>query len=138
MLTDYIKDLDKFLETVEADALSFKPLGTKIHSYTRPTRGPRSSVGGASSSAPSAEDVIEYEVYHVCVHSIVGHNRLAYECDSLPGIRRASASTTAECSFLSFSTLKVVLIFRRKRTHGSLSSCKSPTTCSQDARSQFH
>ncbi|KAI0093745.1 histone acetyltransferase type B catalytic subunit [Irpex rosettiformis] len=61
----YIQDLDKFLEVVETDAVGFKPLGKKIHSYTRPSRSPRPSQGAASGSAPSSsDDAVEYEVYH--------------------------------------------------------------------------
>ncbi|KAI0345086.1 histone acetyltransferase type B [Trametopsis cervina] len=64
---DYIRDLPTFLKLVESDAVNFKPLGTKIHSYTRPSRSPPSSVGASSSS--TANDVIEYEVYHSTWHT---------------------------------------------------------------------
>ncbi|KAI0759471.1 acyl-CoA N-acyltransferase [Irpex lacteus] len=56
----YTNDLDKFLQVVESDAISFKPLGQKIHSYTRPSR----SNAPLGSSKASTDDIIEYEVYH--------------------------------------------------------------------------
>ncbi|KAH7905080.1 acyl-CoA N-acyltransferase [Hygrophoropsis aurantiaca] len=50
---DYDTDESSFLARVEQDAASFKPIGTLIHTYTRPS--PTAVVG----SAP-----VEYEVYH--------------------------------------------------------------------------
>lgn len=64
-ITDYIRDLDSFLSAVESDAISFKPMGTKIHSYARPSPSSLSSGGASGSTLSSTDDVIEYEVYHV-------------------------------------------------------------------------
>ncbi|KAI0684150.1 histone acetyltransferase type B catalytic subunit [Cytidiella melzeri] len=66
---DYIQDLDTFLDIVETDATSFKPLGTKIHSYTRSSHKPPSSIGSVSGTTASSEDIIEYEVYHSTWHT---------------------------------------------------------------------
>ena len=76
----YIHDLDTFLDTVEADAVSFTPLGTKIHSYTRLSSSPLSSNGAdadASTSSAAGDDLIEYEVYHVSHASL---SKLYYYC----------------------------------------------------------
>lgn len=62
---DYIQDLDKFLQVVESDAISFKPLGKKIHAYTR----------SAHSSSGASDDIIEYEVYHVRFEKLSRFNK---------------------------------------------------------------
>jgi histone acetyltransferase 1 len=52
---DYDTDEEAFIARVEEDAVSFRPMGTLIHSYTRPV--------------PNTSEVVEYEVYHVIVIS---------------------------------------------------------------------
>ncbi|KAB5594101.1 Histone acetyltransferase [Ceratobasidium theobromae] len=62
---DYSKSTDAFQATVEKDAASFKPLGEKIHSYTRRAAG--RGKGKSKETSPVGEDdpdAIVYEVYH--------------------------------------------------------------------------
>ncbi|KAG0705310.1 acyl-CoA N-acyltransferase [Suillus ampliporus] len=54
---DYDTEEAAFLARVQEDAVSFRPLGNLIHSYTRPVP----STSGSSSATP---EVVEYEVYH--------------------------------------------------------------------------
>ncbi|KAF9654079.1 histone acetyltransferase type B catalytic subunit [Thelephora ganbajun] len=63
----YETDEKMFLDIVERDAMEFKPLGTKIHSYQRvspSSQGKGKGVASTSKLDPESEDVIEYEVYH--------------------------------------------------------------------------
>jgi Histone acetyl transferase HAT1 N-terminus len=64
----YGQDETAFLDLVEEDSTSFKPLGENIYSYTRqspsaPSKG--KGIATAESLNPTSEDVIEYEVYRV-------------------------------------------------------------------------
>lgn len=59
-LSDYDTDEAAFLTRVQEDAVSFKPIGSVVHSYTRPA----SSTSGSGSAT---QEVVEYEVYHVSV-----------------------------------------------------------------------
>jgi histone acetyltransferase 1 len=64
--TDYYRDRAAFAARVEEDALSFKPLGTLIYSYTRPSplcTGKRK--GTTVALDPESEDAVVFEVYHV-------------------------------------------------------------------------
>lgn len=54
---DYDTDEAAFLTRVQEDAVSFKPIGSVVHSYTRPA----SSTSGSGSAT---QEVVEYEVYH--------------------------------------------------------------------------
>ncbi|KAG1836638.1 acyl-CoA N-acyltransferase [Suillus subalutaceus] len=54
---DYDTDEATFLTRVQEDAVSFKPIGNVIHTYTRPAP----STSGSSSAT---REVVEYEVYH--------------------------------------------------------------------------
>ncbi|KAF8162862.1 histone acetyltransferase type B catalytic subunit [Crassisporium funariophilum] len=62
----YYTDEAAFLKTVEEDAVTFKPLGQPIYSYTRPSPHAASKGKGKSSANldPQSEDVVEFEVYH--------------------------------------------------------------------------
>ncbi|KAG9126419.1 histone acetyltransferase 1 [Ceratobasidium sp. 392] len=62
---DYNKSFDTFKSVVEKDAVAFKPLGEKIHSYTRRAAG--KGKGKGKEAGPVAEDdpdAVVYEVYH--------------------------------------------------------------------------
>ncbi|KAG9100649.1 histone acetyltransferase 1 [Ceratobasidium sp. UAMH 11750] len=62
---DYNKSFDTFKSVVEKDATAFKPLGKKIHSYTRRAAG--KGKGKGKETGPVAEDdpdAVVYEVYH--------------------------------------------------------------------------
>ena len=65
----YHTDETSFLNLVESDAVTFKPQGQKIFSYTRAL--PHSSLtkgkgkGNIQDLDPQSEDVIEFEVYYV-------------------------------------------------------------------------
>ena len=64
---DYYRTEAEYLERVEEDALSFRPPGVKINSYTR--AAPHSSVKGKGAAVTLSEDdpdAIVYEVWHVC------------------------------------------------------------------------
>jgi histone acetyltransferase 1 len=54
---DYDTDEAAFLTRVQEDAASFKPVGSVVHTYTRPAP----SMSGSSSAT---REVVEYEVYH--------------------------------------------------------------------------
>ncbi|KIJ63313.1 hypothetical protein HYDPIDRAFT_29571 [Hydnomerulius pinastri MD-312] len=55
----YDTDEKTFLARVENDAMTFTPIGRRIHSYTRPAQGSSASAGGDATTSE-----IEYEVYH--------------------------------------------------------------------------
>ncbi|QRW00645.1 Histone acetyl transferase HAT1 N-terminus [Ceratobasidium sp. AG-Ba] len=62
---DYNKSFDTFRGIVEKDATAFRPLGQKIHTYTR--RAPGKGKGKGKETGPIAEDdpdAVVYEVYH--------------------------------------------------------------------------
>ena len=65
----YHTDEASFLNFVESDAITFKPQGQKIFSYTRPLLHSSSTKGKGKSNIPDldpqSEDVIEFEVYYV-------------------------------------------------------------------------
>lgn len=76
----YHTSLPSFTAAVEADALAFRPLGEKIHSYTRVLRDrasatPNSSAGDRGKDKEKdrereddgGEQEVEFEVYHVRV-----------------------------------------------------------------------
>lgn len=54
---DYDTDEATFLTRVQEDAVSFKPIGNVVHTYTR-------SAPSTSGSSSAIRDVVEYEVYH--------------------------------------------------------------------------
>ena len=66
----YHTDEISFLNLVEREAITFKPQGQKIFSYTRPLPHSSSTKGKGKSNIqdldPQSEDVIEFEVYYVC------------------------------------------------------------------------
>ena len=65
----YLTDEISFQNLVERDALTFKPQGQKIFSYTRPLPYSSSTKGKGKGNIqdldPQSEDVIEFEVYYV-------------------------------------------------------------------------
>ena len=65
----YYTDETSFLNFVESDAVTFKPQGQKIFSYTRPSPHSSSTKGKGKSNIqdldPQSEDAIEFEVYYV-------------------------------------------------------------------------
>lgn len=54
---DYETDEAAFLTRVQEDAVSFKPIGSVVHTYTRPAPS-------TSGSGSATREVVEYEVYH--------------------------------------------------------------------------
>ncbi|OJA07596.1 hypothetical protein AZE42_06279 [Rhizopogon vesiculosus] len=54
---DYDTDEEAFLSRVEEDAVSFRPIGKLIHSYTRPAPS-------TSESTSATSEAVEFEVYH--------------------------------------------------------------------------
>ncbi|KAG6850420.1 hypothetical protein H0H93_013645 [Arthromyces matolae] len=61
----YFKDETKFLEFVETDAISFRPPGQILYSYTRPapyTKGKAAST--RETLDPKDDDTVEFEAYH--------------------------------------------------------------------------
>jgi hypothetical protein len=77
-LTDRIKDEASFRKQVEEDAISFKPMGEKIHSYFRKRgsykgKDPRDRAIRRNKKEEvheDDEDAITYEVYHVSSTSL--------------------------------------------------------------------
>lgn len=66
-MPDYYKALPEFEAQVENDALSFKPFGQLIYSYTRPSPSAKGKGKFPASQSLDAEseDIVVYEVYHV-------------------------------------------------------------------------
>ncbi|KIJ44181.1 hypothetical protein M422DRAFT_60053 [Sphaerobolus stellatus SS14] len=66
--SDYLKSESDFLKRVEQDALSFRPLGTKIASYTRRAESAKGKGKGKTRADEPVdeedEDTVTYEVYH--------------------------------------------------------------------------
>ncbi|KAF8590494.1 histone acetyltransferase type B catalytic subunit [Ramaria rubella] len=63
--SDYLNSESEFLKRVEEDAIAFRPLGTKIASYTRRAAG--KGKGKSRANAPvdeDSDDAVTYEVYH--------------------------------------------------------------------------
>jgi histone acetyltransferase 1 len=64
--SDYSKSIEAFQATVEKDAATFKPLGEKIHSYTRRAAGRGKGKSKETSSVEEDDsNAVVYEVYHV-------------------------------------------------------------------------
>lgn len=65
---EYHTDEPSFLSIVEKDAITFKPQGQKIFSYTRPLPHSSSAKGKGKTNNqdldPQSEDVLEFEVYY--------------------------------------------------------------------------
>jgi hypothetical protein len=62
----YYQSETEFLARVEEDASSFRPLGKKIHSYTRVALNSATKGKGAATTLPEGDpDAIVYEVWHV-------------------------------------------------------------------------
>lgn len=62
----YYTDESEFNKRVSEDALSFKPPGERIHTYTRPSpTAVGKGKGKDTASDPDSADVVEFEVYHV-------------------------------------------------------------------------
>lgn len=68
-LAGYYTDEAAFLKKVEEDAVSFKPAGQMVYSYTQPSPSSVAKGKGKSSADapldPESEDAIVFEVYHV-------------------------------------------------------------------------
>lgn len=65
---DYLKSESEFINRVERDATAFRPLGTKIASYTRRAPSTGKGKGKTRVDVPvdeEADDAVVYEVYHV-------------------------------------------------------------------------
>ena len=68
--TGYETDEKTFQGIVEREATEFKPLGIRIYSYQRispSSRGKGKGLASVTDLDPENEDVVEYEVYHVCI-----------------------------------------------------------------------
>ncbi|KAJ7221721.1 histone acetyltransferase type B catalytic subunit [Mycena pura] len=66
--SDYHKDEKEFLARVEEDAMSFRPTGQLIYSYTRPAPHTAGSKGKGVTLPqkldPESEDAVVFEIYH--------------------------------------------------------------------------
>ena len=64
--TEYFTSEEDFLVRVEQDAETFRPVGTKIHSYTRPSPASvAKGKGAAVTLQEDDEDAVVFEVWHV-------------------------------------------------------------------------
>lgn len=135
---DYLTDETEFLKRVEEDAVSFKPLGQLLYTYTRPLphilqKGKGKSVANGNGS--QSGDVVTYEVYHVSIclllntrfASIVQNTLflIPLYSPSRHGTPLVSENTTAGCNCSFCSILKEAPISRKTKTHGNLSHCTS-------------
>ncbi|KAG1808512.1 acyl-CoA N-acyltransferase [Suillus variegatus] len=81
---DYDTDGAAFLTRVEEDAVSFQPIGSVVHTYTRP-------VPNTSGSGSATREAVEHEVYHVSVMSTFCHEILPRRVQATwndPGFRK--------------------------------------------------
>ena len=68
VLSGYYKDEAEFLARVEEDAMTFRPSGQLIYSYTRPSpvqSGKGKGVANPRTLDPESQDVVVFEAYHV-------------------------------------------------------------------------
>lgn len=110
------------------EAVSFKPTGQLISSYTRPSplaacKGKGKGVERMQNLDPGSVDTIEFEVYHVRSFSlsIIIH---AHHSTRQRGIHLVSGNTTDECNYLFCYILKQDHILMRRMMIGSSSYCK--------------
>ncbi|KZV91056.1 histone acetyltransferase type B catalytic subunit [Exidia glandulosa HHB12029] len=61
---DLIRDEDAFLKRVEEDTTSFRPVGTKVATYTRRAESSKGKKRAADAVSPDDDDAVGYEVYH--------------------------------------------------------------------------
>lgn len=135
----YLKDDEAFQKKVDEDALEFKPLGTKIHSYTRPVEGKdRAAVG--ETLDPQSEDVIEFEVYHVRFFLQILPRAFLLGADYVNrrrGLRQDGKNIIGGCRSLYCFISRLGLISSRTKILGSSSFCKSLSLASLFKRSDL-
>jgi histone acetyltransferase 1 len=120
----YYQSEAEFLAHVEKDASSFRPLGKKIHSYTRVApNGANKGKGNAILLPEDDPDAIVFEVWHVggltplpCVFFL----RFLRQ----RGTHRDFESTTGGCNFSFCSTSKLGHTSTTRRIHGNLRFCR--------------
>lgn len=61
---DFIRTEDEFTKRVEQDALSFRPMGTKIASYVRRAESSKGKTRATETISEDEDDAVVYEVYH--------------------------------------------------------------------------
>lgn len=126
-LSGYLKSETEFQARVEEEAVSFRPLGQLIHSYTRPSstsKGKGKGIGQTPALDPESEDALVFEVYHVrpfivspCLTPTLRRRQR--------GIHPDSKTTIVECSYLFCSILKLAHTLVKMKIHGNLSCCES-------------
>lgn len=103
----YTKEAD-FLKRVEEDAISFKPNGQLIYSYTRPsTKGKEKGLDNFDNIDSESEDATVFEVYHVRLPLYLV---LVLIFIRQHGILRVSENITDECNYSSSYISKVAHI----------------------------
>jgi hypothetical protein len=127
-LTDYYTDEAEFLDAVEKEATTFKPLGDLIHSYTRPSQGgPIGKGKGVADNGaldPESEDTVAFEAYHVS-----GLPGSLFDCfmtleNRQHGVHPGLKSIIVECNYLYCSTLKEGHTLTKRKIYGSSSHCQ--------------
>lgn len=63
---DILEDEEAFRAQVEEDAVSFKPIGTLIHSYTRHSGTGKGKGKETALVEPDSDEALVFEAYHVC------------------------------------------------------------------------
>jgi hypothetical protein len=123
-ILDYSTDEEAFLSRVEQDAVTFKPSGQMIYSYTRPS--PAVVRKGKETPDSESGDAIVFEVYRVCDGPLYSdyHHVDWQVCNRQHGIPPGSKIITGECNYLFSCTLRGDHISKKKKSLGNLSFCK--------------
>jgi histone acetyltransferase 1 len=129
---DRITHEEAFKKQVEADAISFRPMGEKIHSYIRrrgngKSKDKREIVARKTVEQENLneedEDAVVYEVYHVCtLYSQMSH---AERMHRRTGIRLVSPNFIDVCRYSSSFTSRPGLISRKTKRNGNSSCCEA-------------
>ena len=124
---DYYKNEEDFLARVEKDAVEFKPPGEKIFSYKRSltsTKGKSKAFDAGEHLDEENDDVVVFEVYHVCNTQLISPMLFLMSLSRPTGIRLVFENTIVECNYSSSCTLKEAHISRKTKKDGNSSSCK--------------
>jgi len=123
----YNRTESEFLARVEEDAVSFRPHGEKIASYTRVAPNNATKGKGATVTLPEDDpDAIVYEVWHVRA----SNPEFSFPCTLLTCPRQLGRLQDFEniiggCNSSFYSTSRPVLTSMRRKNRGSLPFCES-------------
>ncbi len=128
---DYYRTESEFLARVEEDAVSFRPPGEKVASYTRIAPDSKKKGKGTVVTLPEDDpDTIVYEVWHVRFLSPpppspfrLSPSHLFDNCLRQSGTLQDSKNITGGCNCSFCSTSRLALTSMMRKIHGSLLFC---------------